>query len=70
MASGARHRPACSRPAQALNSRRPWTGYEVRELKPNNPRAIKKGEKQVDQYCRECDKEFGPGHKGKVETYD
>ena len=29
MASGARHRPACSRPAQALNSRRPWTGYGV-----------------------------------------
>src|SRR5690606_15825296 len=42
----------------------------VRELKPNNERAIKKGQKQVDQYCRECDEVYGPGHTGKVETYD
>jgi RHS repeat-associated protein len=43
---------------------------EVRELKPNNPRAIKRGEKQVQEYCRECDRVHGPGHKGVVETYD
>ena len=43
---------------------------EVRELKPNNPRAIARGEKQVQEYCRECDRVHGPGHKGTVETYD
>jgi hypothetical protein len=42
---------------------------EVIELKPDNPRAIKRGEKQAAEYCRECDKEFGPGHTSKVETY-
>ncbi|MBA3559086.1 MAG: hypothetical protein H0W30_10840 [Gemmatimonadaceae bacterium] len=40
-----------------------------RELKPNNPRAIRKGEKQVREYCRECDKTIGPGHTGRVVTY-
>lgn len=43
---------------------------EVRELKPNNPRAVARGQKQVDGYCRECDQVYGPGHTGKVETYD
>ncbi len=43
---------------------------EVRELKPNNPRAIARGEKQVEQYCRECDEAYGSGHTGTVETYD
>jgi hypothetical protein len=46
------------------------TGREVRELKPNNARAIKRGKKQVDEYCRECDRVFGPGHRGKIETYE
>ncbi|MCC6998800.1 MAG: hypothetical protein IT370_29580 [Deltaproteobacteria bacterium] len=46
------------------------TKKEVRELKPNNPRAIKRGEKQVQGYCEECDEEFGPGHSGRVVTYD
>lgn len=46
------------------------TTKEVRELKPNNPRAIARGEKQVEQYCRECDQVYGPGHTGAVETYD
>ena len=43
---------------------------EIIELKPNNLRAIRQGEKQVDGYCRECDKAFGPGHRGRVETYE
>lgn len=43
---------------------------EVIELKPNNPSAVRKGQRQVDQYCKECDKEYGPGHKGTVRTYD
>ena len=43
---------------------------EVRELKPNNPRASARGEKQVAEYCNECDNEFGSGHTGTVVTYD
>ena len=43
---------------------------EIIELKPNNPRAIKQGEKQVEGYCRECNQVNGPGHTGRVETYD
>jgi RHS repeat-associated protein len=42
---------------------------EVRELKPNNPRAIRQGEKQLQEYCRECDRVHGPGHTGTLETY-
>lgn len=42
---------------------------EVIELKPNNPRAIRRGERQVEEYCKECDKVFGPGHRGRVDTY-
>jgi RHS repeat-associated protein len=60
---------------KALPSRKRMDAYnpdtkEVRELKPNNPRAVARGQKQVEQYCRECDEAFGPGHTGKVETYD
>lgn len=43
---------------------------EIIELKPNNPRAIKQGEKQVEGYCRECNQVNGSGHTGRVETYD
>ena len=43
---------------------------EIIELKPNNPRAIQRGETQVEDYCAECDEVFGPGHTGRVETYD
>ena len=43
---------------------------EVIELKPNNPRAIRRGERQVDGYCRECDQTKGPGHTGRVQTYE
>ena len=42
---------------------------QVRELKPANPRAVRRGEKQVREYCEECDEVFGPGHTGIVETY-
>jgi hypothetical protein len=31
------------------------TNPEVRELKPNNPRAIKRGETQVSRYARELE---------------
>jgi RHS repeat-associated protein len=43
---------------------------QVVELKPNNPRAIKRGQKQVEQYCKECDKVYGKGHTGTVRTYE
>ena len=43
---------------------------KVIEIKPNNPRAIRKGEKQVGGYCAECDQVYGPGNTGVVQTYD
>jgi RHS repeat-associated protein len=42
----------------------------VIEIKPNNPRAIRRGEGQVGGYCQECDEIFGPGHAGSVQPYD
>ena len=44
----------------------------VVELKPNNPRAIRQGERQLEQYLDELNREF-PGDTpwtGRVETYD
>jgi RHS repeat-associated protein len=43
---------------------------EIVELKPNNPRAVRRGERQAEGYCAECNVEFGPGHTWRVETYD
>ncbi|OAI14822.1 hypothetical protein A1507_01055 [Methylomonas koyamae] len=43
---------------------------EIIELKPNNSKAIIQGERQVEGYCRECNEAFGPGHTGRVETYE
>ncbi|MCC6262136.1 MAG: hypothetical protein IT169_01050 [Bryobacterales bacterium] len=45
------------------------TDKRVVELKPANPRAVNRGEKQVKQYCKECDDVYGPGHTGEVRTY-
>jgi len=45
-------------------------GRLSREIKPNNPRQIRRGEKQVKGYCDECDVVHGPGHTGTVQTYD
>jgi hypothetical protein len=42
----------------------------IKELKPNNPKAIKKGEKQLEGYIKECDQAYGCGHTGEVVTYD
>ena len=41
----------------------------VRELKPNNARAIKRGEKQVESYRKQLQKENGGKWKGHVDTY-
>jgi hypothetical protein len=42
---------------------------EVKELKPDNPRAIKRGERQVEEYRRELEETEGGSWKGTVETY-
>lgn len=41
----------------------------VRELKPDNPRAIKRGEKQLEGYRQEAEKEFGGQWKAELDTY-
>jgi RHS repeat-associated protein len=43
---------------------------QVIEIKPNNPRAIRRGSRQVEGYCQECDDAIGSGHTGRVQTYD
>jgi len=42
----------------------------VKELKPNNPRAVKRGEKQVEPYRKELQKEHKGDLTSSVETYD
>lgn len=42
---------------------------QVKELKPDNPRAVKRGEKQVEGYRQELEKEHGGDWTGTVETY-
>jgi RHS repeat-associated protein len=45
---------------------------QILELKPDNARAIGRGEKQLDKYCKACDQSgLGTGHtKLPVQTYD
>jgi len=44
---------------------------EVGELKPNNPRAITQGRRQVDVYARELEELYlGSSFTRRVETYD
>jgi hypothetical protein len=42
---------------------------QVKELKPDNARAMKRGEKQVEQYRKELENEYGGKWRGNVETY-
>lgn len=42
---------------------------EVKELKPDTPRAVKRGERQVEEYRRELEETEGGSWSGKVETY-
>jgi hypothetical protein len=42
---------------------------QVKELKPDNARAVKRGEKQVEGYRQEFEKEHGGDWTGSVETY-
>lgn len=58
-----------------LPSGRRMDGYDkkneiIHELKPNNRKAIKRGLKQLDRYIKEANRVYGPGHKGKLHTYD
>jgi RHS repeat-associated protein len=45
---------------------------KIRELKPDNPRAVKRGEKQLQEYCDACnDSSLGKRHTvDPVQTYD
>ncbi|WNG61417.1 hypothetical protein F0U59_46945 [Archangium gephyra] len=54
------------RRADAVNAEK----KDVKELKPNNPRAIKRGEKQVETYRRELEEKRGGQWTGQVETYE
>lgn len=42
----------------------------VVELKPNNPAAIRRGQRQLDVYRRELEQEFGGTFRTRLETYD
>jgi hypothetical protein len=43
---------------------------EVKELKPNNKRAKRRGAKQGEEYVKELEEATGKKHTGTVETYD
>ena len=45
---------------------------QIVEIKPDNARAVQRGEKQLEKYCTTCDKsELGSGHSTvPVQTYD
>lgn len=45
---------------------------EIIELKPNNATQIRRGEKQLENYCKLCDgSELGAGHTSRpVQTYN
>jgi RHS repeat-associated protein len=42
----------------------------VRELKPNNPRAVRRGERQVERYRQELEATYGGNWRSYVDTYD
>jgi hypothetical protein len=41
----------------------------IKELKPDNERAKKRGEKQLKNHKKELDEQTGKEHKTKLETY-
>jgi hypothetical protein len=43
---------------------------DVVELKPNNPRAVRRGERQVEGYRQQLEAEYDKPFTGRVETYD
>lgn len=46
-----------------------WEKRDVRELKPDNPRAIRQGERQVEGYRRELEGTTGENWTCCVDTY-
>jgi len=44
--------------------------YHIREIKPDNPRAIREGQKQVEGYRKEMESATGKPHTSEVSTYD
>lgn len=42
----------------------------IKELKPNTPKQIREGQKQVEGYIKEAEKAYGGRWSGSVETYD
>lgn len=65
--SGGRSRLPNGGRADAVNLRM----REVIELKPNNPRAIALGRRQLDRYFRELEKTYpGAPFTRRLETYD
>ncbi|WP_312335087.1 JAB domain-containing protein [Anaerospora hongkongensis] len=60
---------------KVLPSGKRMDGYDaenkvVHELKPNNPKAVRKGLKQLDEYVEEANEVYGRGHIGKLHAYD
>ncbi len=43
---------------------------KVVELKPNNPKAIARGKRQVERYRKELEETYGEPFTGEVKTYD
>ena len=69
--------PGFERDVKVPGTRLRMDGYnretkEIVELKPNNQRQVRRGEKQLEKYCNACDKsELGSGHTSRpVQTYD
>lgn len=42
----------------------------IREIKPNNPRQLRSGQKQVDGYRKEMEQKTGRPHTTEVTPYD
>lgn len=51
--------------ADAVN----WEKRDVKELKPDNPRAVRRGERQLEGYKQELEDTTGEEWTGRVETY-
>jgi Restriction endonuclease fold toxin 9 len=69
--------PGFERDVNIPGTRKRMDGYnpetkEIIEIKPNNARKIREGEKQARGYCELCDNsDLGSGHTARpVQTYD
>jgi hypothetical protein len=46
-----------------------WEKRDVKELKPDHPRAVRRGERQLEGYKQELEETTGEEWTGQVETY-